>query len=348
MEQNKIWMTQQKLAVWSLAIIAAICISFALSYTRGILIPFIFSLFLYFMLLPLMRSLRVKFKFPRWLALAITFAIVFLIMISLALFLTTTVKAFFGGYEAYQDKLIIAIERIRSLMMDKGFDLSSFDIAQKIKELPLLNILRNTGFGALNFITKLFLVFIFLLFLFTGTKNLNNDDDDQVTNELLIEIDHNIRQYLLTKLATSSVTALIVGSFLAFMDLDFAFAFMLLVFILNFIPTIGSIIATFLPLPVALIQYPSSAVVLMIILIPGAIQFTIGSIIEPKLLGDSLKLHPVVILISLMFWSLIWGIPGAFLAVPITAVVKIIFEKIEGGKAISEVMAGNLENLGKG
>ncbi len=342
MKDEKVWLTEARLGIWSVAIIAIVCISFALSYTKTILIPFIFSLFFYFMLLPLMRSLRHRFKCPRWLALAITFALVFMIIISLGLFLTTTVKGFISGYEAYQSKVIIVFDQVKTNLSEKGYNVEALDIEDQIRKIPVVNILKNTGFGVLNFITKLSLVFIFLLFLFTGTKA-NKPEDERVTNELVIEIDRKIRQYLLTKLATSSITAVIVGFFLFAMDLDFAFAFTVLVFVLNFIPTVGSIIASILPIPVALIQYDNPAYIIAIIAVPTVIQFCIGGIMEPKLLGDSLKLHPVMILISLMFWTLIWGIPGAFLAVPITAIIKIVFEKIEGGKAISNLMAGSLD-----
>ncbi len=343
MNDEKVWLTETRLGIWSVAVIALVCISVALSYTRAILIPFIFSLFLYFMLLPLMRSLRQKFNCPRWLALAITFMFVFMIIISLGLFITTTVKGFFEGYEAYQNKVIIVFEQIKTNLSAQGYNVEALDIEDQIKKIPVVDILKNTGFGVLNFIGKLALVFIFLLFLFTGTKT-QSAEDERVTNELLIEIDRKIRQYLITKLATSTVTAVIVGVFLFSMNLDFAFAFTVLVFVLNFIPTVGSVIATILPIPVALIQYENPAYIVSIVAIPTVVQFCIGNLIEPILLGDSLKLHPVMILISLMFWTLIWGIPGAFIAVPITAVIKIIFEKIEGGKAISNLMAGQIQN----
>lgn len=344
MKEEKVWLTEARLGIWSVAVIALISISVALSYMGGILIPFIFSLFLYFMLLPLMRTLRQKLNCPRWLALAITFAFVFMIIISLGLFLTTTVRGFFEGYEEYQNKVIIVFEHMKTNLTAKGYNVEALDIEDQFKKIPVVSILKNTGFGVINFITKLSLVFIFLLFLFTGTKT-DKAEDERVTNELLIEIDRNVRQYLLTKLATSSLTAVIVGIFLFSMNLDFAFAFTVLVFVLNFIPTVGSIIATILPIPVALIQYENPTDIIAIVAIPTIVQFCIGTLTEPKLLGDSLKLHPVMVLIALMFWTLIWGIPGAFIAVPLTAVIKIIFEKIEGGKAISNLMAGSLESL---
>lgn len=348
--ENKFWITEARLGVWSMAVLAAIAISFALSYTKTIMIPFVFSLFLYFMLLPFLRFLKNRVSLPRWLALVVTFALVFLIVASLMLFATTMVRGFMDGYHDYYNKLLIAMERIRMYLVEQGFNIGEIDTAETLSKVPMLNILRNAGFGALNFISSLSLVFIFLLFLFIGTttpevdtsteKGQNDFDDDEIGNEFLMEVDHQVRQYLLIKLATSVVTATLVGGFLAIMGLDFALAFAVLVFVLNFIPTIGSIVATLLPLPVALIQYDNSGMVALILGVPILIQFIIGSVIEPKIMGDNLKLHPAVILLSLMFWALIWGIPGAFIAVPVTAAIKIILEKIEGGHHITQLMAG--------
>lgn len=344
---NKFWITEARLGALSMATLAIIALSFALSYTKTIMIPFVFSLFLYFMLLPFLRFLKNRARLPRWLALVVTFALVFVIVFSLSLFALAMVRGFFDGYQEYHDKVIVALERVRASLLEKGFDVSQIDPVKHLGNLPVANILRNAGFGAINFISSLALVFIFLLFLFTGTTSPEvkgdeeeEDIDDVSGNEFLLEIDYQIRQYLLTKLATSSATALLVGGFFGVVNLDFAFAFAILVFILNFIPTIGSIIATLLPLPIALIQYENPAMILAVLIIPGMIQFGIGSVLEPKLMGRSLKLHPVVILISLMFWALIWGIPGAFIAVPVTAAIKIVLEKIEGAHHISKIMSG--------
>ncbi|MCO5113318.1 MAG: AI-2E family transporter [Bdellovibrionaceae bacterium] len=335
-----------------MAALAAIAISFALSYTKAIMVPFVFSLFLYFMLLPFLRFLKNEVRLPRWLALVITFTLVFVIVLVLTLIAVAFVRGFLDGYQDYYNRLVIALEKGRRYLVEQGFTMAQeFDAPSYLSRLPLLNIIRNAGFGALNFISSLSLVFIFLLFLFIGTaaaetptdsESSNVDVDDVSGNEFLMEVDYKIRQYLLVKLTTSLITAIVIGTFFMFMGLDFALTFATAVFVLNFIPTIGSIVATILPVPIALIQYDSSLMVWLIVIIPGLTQFIIGSVIEPKIMGDSLKIHPVVILLSLMFWALIWGIPGAFMAVPLTAAIKIILEKIEGGHYISQLMSGDI------
>jgi 4-hydroxybenzoate polyprenyltransferase len=126
-----------------------------------------------------------------------------------------------------------------------------------------------------------------------------------------------------------------------------ALVFGLFTFLLNFIPSVGSIVATLLPLPVVLMSPAiSGTTAVLAIVVPGVIQFGIGSVLEPKLMGSSLDLHPVVILVALIFWGMLWGIPGMFLATPITAVARILLEKIEMTRPVGELLAGRIGGLG--
>jgi AI-2 transport protein TqsA len=113
-------------------------------------------------------------------------------------------------------------------------------------------------------------------------------------------------------------------------------------FLLNFIPSIGSIIATFLPLPIAVVQFQSSPwLIVLVVAIPGGIQNLLGNIIEPKLQGEGLNLHPVTVLLALSFWGLLWGIVGMFLAAPITAAIRIVLMQFDMLRPIANLMAGD-------
>ena len=150
------------------------------------------------------------------------------------------------------------------------------------------------------------------------------------------------RRYLVTKVSTSTVTGLLTGVILALFGLDLALVFGVLAFFLNFIPSVGSIIATLLPIPMAMVQFDSFWMIAGIVLVPGAVQMTIGSGIEPVLMGEGLELHPVTILLALVFWGLIWGVVGMFLAAPITAVLRIVLDRFEMTRPIAGLLAGRL------
>ena len=137
-------------------------------------------------------------------------------------------------------------------------------------------------------------------------------------------ITDNVQKYIATKFFVSFLVGLLVGLILWMFGVDFFIVWAVLTFLLNFIPNIGSIIAVILPALMALIQYESIGYTLIITGVMVSIQGSIGNLLEPKLYGDRLGLNPLVILLSLLLWGYIWGIVGMFIAVPITAVAKII------------------------
>ena len=124
--------------------------------------------------------------------------------------------------------------------------------------------------------------------------------------------------------------------------MELAFIFGTLTFILNFIPVIGSVIAVLLPLPIAVLQFPELTQILIIILLPSVVHIIIGNILEPKIFGEAFGLHPITIILSLIFWGMIWGIIGVLLAAPITAIIKITFERFETTKQIARLLEGKI------
>ena len=128
------------------------------------------------------------------------------------------------------------------------------------------------------------------------------------------------------------------------LGVDLALVFGLLAFLLNFIPSVGSIIATLLPVPVVVVSPDiSTTTAILAILLPSLIQIVIGNIIEPKVMGEALDLHPIVILMALIVWGMLWGVVGMLLATPMTAILKILFERLEPMAPVAQVLAGRLD-----
>ncbi len=122
--------------------------------------------------------------------------------------------------------------------------------------------------------------------------------------------------------------------------------FGLLTFLLNFIPNVGSFISILLPVPIVFLSPNFTTLqATSAICIPAIIQFAIGNFIQPKLMGNHMKLHPVVILMALIFWGTLWGVVGAFLAVPITSIIRIACDRHPFTKPIADLMAGHLNAL---
>lgn len=138
------------------------------------------------------------------------------------------------------------------------------------------------------------------------------------------DITEQVQKYVVTKLLISLSLGLIVGFILWLFKIEFFIIWATLAVLLNFIPNVGSVIAVILPTIMALVQYESFGYALLLAAVLIVVQNIIGNIIEPKIFGDRLGLNPLVILLSLLLWGYLWGIVGMFLAVPLTAIGKII------------------------
>jgi AI-2 transport protein TqsA len=151
-----------------------------------------------------------------------------------------------------------------------------------------------------------------------------------------------IRRYITTVTAISAAVGLSVGLILWALGMRMAWLFGVLAFLLNFIPNIGPIIASLLPLPIALTQFDDPWRIVAIVALPGAIHLTIGNFVEPKLMGRGLELHPVTVLLALAFWGLLWGVMGMVLAVPIVATLRIVLSRFTTTRPLGLMLAGRL------
>lgn len=166
-----------------------------------------------------------------------------------------------------------------------------------------------------------------------------------VSSGIYKDVDEKIRKYIGTKAVISMATGLLVWVTLSLFGLELAGVFGIFAFLLKVIPAIGSIIATLLPIPIAVAQFENPWLITAVVVVPGAIQMSIGNVIEPKLMGEGLQLHPVVILLALSFWGLLWGVVGMFLAVPMTAIIRIVLMQFETLRPVGRLLAGELPGM---
>ena len=139
----------------------------------------------------------------------------------------------------------------------------------------------------------------------------------------------------------SFLTAGLCYVILLFYGVDFAEVWALLIFLLNFIPTIGSIIAVIIPALVALVQFDTVWTSVQLLALMGFVQFLIGNVVSPRYMGKTLNLSPFVVIVALTFWGTIWGIEGAFLSVPITASIAIICQYVPGWRWIAILLSSD-------
>lgn len=151
-----------------------------------------------------------------------------------------------------------------------------------------------------------------------------------------------IQMYISIKLLTSAMTGLLSYTVLRLLGIDFPEVWGVLIFLLNFIPTVGSIIATLFPAVIALAQSPEGIYLsLTVLVLIGALQLLIGNVVEPRLMGTSLNLSPVVILFNLALWGYIWGIAGMFLCVPFLIITTIVLSNFPKTRPIAILLSSN-------
>ena len=320
----------------SLMVLAAVALAVALIYTRQVMVPFVLAFFITYLVSPIVDFLQSRLRVPRALSVLAALLVVLAILTLLALLITTSVRGLTESADIYRERLASLAQAFLSVVDRFGMDLSQDQILAGIRELPVLNVVRQTAGGVLGLVSNGVLVIIFVIYLLVGRR------PHEIRTGFYAEADQKIRRYLVTKVATSATTGILVGIILTLFGLDLALVFGVLAFFLNFIPSVGSIISTLLPLPLAMVQFESSWMIAGVFLVPGAVQMTIGNIIEPLIMGEGLELHPVTILLALVFWGLIWGVVGMFLAAPITAVLRIVLDRFETTRPIAGLLAGRL------
>ncbi|WP_159455223.1 AI-2E family transporter [Pseudobacteriovorax antillogorgiicola] len=323
-----------RLRDFTFILIAVFLSSVSLRLTKGIMIPFILSVFLAFILEPMIAWIKRRFKIGG--GLAILLLCILMIGLSAIFFLTlsSSVRQLIENANVYEQRFTSLITKSVDLMshFDAGFDRE--ELKGLVKELPIFSALKTISNTVVKSVSDFFLVAIFTIFILSGPKiKLPN-------TEVWSRINKSVRTYLVTKFVTSAATGVLTAIILKIVNLDMALMFGLLAFILNFIPTFGSIFATLLPIPIVLLQFSNPILILVSIGLPGLVQFTIGNVLEPKIMGKNLDLHPVTVLMSLMFWGVLWGIPGMLLATPITVIIKIVLESQESTQGFANGMAG--------
>lgn len=324
---------ENRISTGSLFTLAIIAVALVLKFASAVFVPFIFSLFIYYSVMPLVEWIEKKFKLPNSVSTMLSISIVVVVITLLVMGTMVSLRGFIEGADIYKQKFLVFGEQAVSFLTAKGVPLDKGQILGYIAKFPILGVFKKLGGSLTQVVGDSLLVGIFLLFLLIGTKASEEEG-------VLKKIGHGISKYTTMKIFISLLTAGLSFALMAIVRLDLALMFAILTFMLNFIPNVGSLFAVLITVPVALLQFGLGWQIF--VLLPGLliVQFAVGNVIEPKLMGDDLGLHPITILLALILWGTIWGVSGMFLAVPLTAALKIVCDEFEYTRHISRMMSG--------
>ena len=328
-------------------VLAAVVIVFAgIREAGSILVPFLLSLFIAIILMPLQNFLLTR-RIPMPVALAIVVGIMVLGFTLFGIIIGHALNDFIGRLPEYEANLLTRLQGTLEWLQAKGIRIPEKKLTGFLDPGAVFTYTTDAlkGFGSL--LTNGFVIMLTAMFMMlegvTFRQKIDyiyrkNRSEGQVRmTEMLDKIKH----YMALKALISAGTGLLVYLLLLFFGLDYPILWAVVAFLLNFIPNIGSIMAAVPAVLLALIQFD----VFTALWIAGGyivINTLVGSIIEPKVMGKGLDLSTLVVFLSLIFWGWLLGPVGMLLSIPLTIMVKIVFDADESTRWIAVLLGARV------
>lgn len=327
-----------------LLIIVIPLVFYLLKVLSFIFIPLIFSMFIALLFLPLMRQLGRR-KVPKFLSIIIVLLLVStcvylgieLIKLSSKEILATKSDFFPKAEEKLSDlKVYLSSSFGIEFEQDKNF------LAQFFEKENL-----GSTFGFLRTFLTTLLMTAFFVVLWLGesinVQNLLNNTllkQKHTSIKAFMKIEKDLIKFIKVKFLVSALTGLFTGLMCVFFDVSFPIFWGLFAFAINFVQMVGSFISVILLSIFAFVELDPTSTLFFFILSITLVQVVFGAILEPIFMGKSFSINIIAVLVMLMFWGFLWGIPGLIMAIPITVFVKIILEQFPSTKVIASLLSG--------
>ena len=297
---------------------------------EALLVPFLLSVFIALIFSPLLHWLKSR-KVPN--ALAIISIVLFVMGLGAVMgaIVGASIRDFRGDLPEYQARLQGMSDVLLNWLAGKGIVVDSELWTQTVNPGVVMQTAGNTLASFGNVMTNAFLILLTVIFILAeevgfSEKLAQARGGSQSSTLALDEFTHSVNRYLTIKTLLSALTGLLVSAMLWAAGVDYAVMWGLLAFMLNFVPTIGSIIAAVPALLLALLQV-SPFMVSLIAIAYVVINLVVGNLLEPRWMGKDLNLSPLVVFLSLVFWGWVLGPVGMLLSIPLTILVKIGLER---------------------
>lgn len=330
--------------------VAMVVVTAFLYFAAPIIIPLVIAISLAYLLSPVV-SLLGKLKIPHPVAVVLVLIISFLIIAVIGYFLVLQVSSLLQELPAYWNSVVEYSVKFLDVYKKffpqaKDLDLSSF----QLKDFSGVTKYLFRGISSsVTFLASLVIILFLTFFILNDQEMLKkklirafgkSEADGRTMAKILEKINQQIKGFILVKFVTSLGMAIVFTLGLLIIGVNFAYIWGPLAGVLNLIPYVGSVIGAIAPMIVAGIQFGAFMPMLWVLLLFVVFQNLEGNLIEPKLIGDRLNLSPLAVLISVMFWTWLWGAIGIILAIPITASVKVICDHVESLEPIGILLGG--------
>ena len=329
----------------------AVIIGWVLYIGRPVFVPMVFGVIVAYIIIGLSRGLRrlptVGRWLPPWLCYVASIAAILGAITAGVLLVASNIGRVVQLVPEYEETLLQMIQR--------GAEFLNIETAptwralrdQVLEQISTQAIIGSTVVSVTAVVATLVVVLLYVTFLLVEKRvfpeklrNLSEDPGDvSRIRQVLDSISTRVGQYLALKTLVSVILGAISWAIMEAFGVEFAGFWAVLITVLNYVPYIGSFLGVLFPVVWAIVQFGDWGTVITLLVLLVSAQFVIGNFLDPWLLGNSLNLSPFVILASLTIWGSLWGIPGAFLAVPITSVLGIVLSEFRGTRPIAVLMS---------
>ncbi|UKN02440.1 AI-2E family transporter [Paracrocinitomix mangrovi] len=320
---------------------------FGLYIGQSLLVPLVMAIVVWYLIIGISSQIgRIKInqkQIPKWLRKTLSILVVVSFFWFIGGLVVSNLEEFHKVAPDYNNRLQTIITQIST-----EYEIPSFqEVSDKLDLAHYAGIILNSS---LSFLGSLFVVIFYVIFLMIEQgifkKKLDlifrNREQRFHFSQTVKRIDLTMKKYISVKSLLSLLVSVCAYITFESFGLDFAVLWAFLAFLLNFIPFIGSFIAIVLPTLLSILQFGSPAITISMFIILNTVQVIVGNYLEPKMVGKSLNLSPLVVVLSLAFWGALWGVAGMFLCVPITVALMIILSQFESTRTAAILLsAGN-------
>jgi AI-2 transport protein TqsA len=339
-------MTLQRAALWAIVVVAT---TYLLVAGRGLLLPFVLGIVLWYMVDALADTFEQprlgRLHLPRPLALLAAVLLIGGLFWVVGRTIRSNVTAVVEAVPIYESRLTRLIEQASQLV---GLEQPP-TLGELFARINLAETLGGVAAAAASVVSVAGIVLVYAVFLFAEQVHFKRklaaifagDGQEARVRTVLERIDREIRVYIRIKTTLATVTSALAYVIMAWVGVDFAGFWAVMVFFFYYIPTVGSILAIVAPALLTLVQFDHLTPFLIVLLVFGSIQVVTANVIEPAIMGRSLNLSPLVVIVSLVVWGTIWGVVGMFLCVPIMVVALIVLAQFETTRPVAVVLSAD-------
>jgi len=341
----------QKASCWCIILTALIIF---LIYFKALLEPIVLAMVLWYLIRTARKyigKLKIGGKeMALWLQRLIATLSVFLIIYLIYQVLSVNINLISQNADKYDQNLNTMLLKARS---NPNIDDVIMQVEEGIKELNYQSLISGVFSSVTTLLGNFTLVIIYVVF-FVFEENYFDKKVDAIFRRkrgqksfmhIITHVSQAVNKYFTVKTEMSLLTAALSYVVMLILGVDFPLLWAFIIFILNYIPYIGSLVASLLPAIFAIFQYGSFWPFVYVLAAVEGIQILVGNYIEPRVMGKSLNLSPLVVIIALSFWGAIWGILGMILSVPIISVIIILCAQFPSTRSIAIMLSenGNIE-----